>query len=43
MSVARVAVVGGLALLALLVVLVVTGGSATHRYKLIFTNAGQLV
>lgn len=43
MNASRAVAVGGVALLAVIVALMVTGGGGTHEYKLIFSTAGQLV
>ena len=43
MTTTRVVALAAVALVAVLVVMILTGGGGTHRYKLIFSNAGQLV
>ena len=43
MNASRALAAGGVALLAVLVALIVTGGGGSHQYKLIFATAGQLV
>ena len=43
MNASRVAVIGVLVVGALLVAVVVLGGSDAHQYKLVFQNAGQIV
>ena len=43
MNASRAVAAGGVVLLAVLVALIITGGGGTHRYKLIFATAGQLV
>ena len=43
MNATRAVVVGAVVLAAVLVAVLVSGGSGSHEYKLLFSNAGQLV